>query len=182
MCDVLIPALIGVAALGLLGGGGGAVAGSGCDNCPTGPVCAVEQVGNKTITYPQLAGEGTNVVQVSAQHHQGYGAPQGHFQQAPQAQYQPAPQSYYYAPGPEAHMGHAGHYGAPAYQDPYQTNVGGSINYDGQSALGAGAYGNEYGAGVGANVGGLDAGVGVGGGGIGANVGDVGVGLGAQSY
>lgn len=153
MCDVLIPAIIGVAALGLLGGGN--AVGSGCDNCPTGPVCAVTQVGNKTITVPQLAGEGTNVVQVSAQHDFSY-----------QAQ-QPGPAPYHAGPAPyqpAPHIGQGGHFnGAPAYYDPYQSNLGASINYDGQSALGAGTYSSpDGGAGFGANVGGLGANIGVG--------------------
>ncbi len=183
MCDVLIPALIGVAALGLLGNGG-----TGCDNCPTGPVCAVTQVGNETITIPQLAGEGTNVIQVSAQDY-AYQAPQpGPFhqagpafhqagpayQQAGPAPYQPAPAPYQGAPnaygpyGPAQQGPAVGHYDAmsPApYQAPaYQDNVGASINYDGQSAVGVGTYSNPNGAG------------------IGANIGDASIGLGAQSY
>jgi hypothetical protein len=157
MCDVIIPALIGVGALALLGGGGGAVAG-GCDNCPTGPACAVTQYGNYTVTIPQLAGEGTNVMQVPAQDQFAYAPPMQHAPYAGQAA------------GPAPHMAHAG-YAAPAPAPAY----GGIGHYDadpaaaygasavaGNEGIGAGAYANPNGVGLGANVGGFDAGVDVG--------------------
>ena len=150
MCDVLIPALIGVAALGLLGGGG--AIGGGCDNCPTGPACAVTQYGNYTVTIPQLAGEGTNVQQVAVQDQYAYAAP---MQPAPYAGQHTGPAPYV-APAP-APYGAIGHYdAAPA------AAYGASANVGGQSAVGAGGYMDPSGVGVGANVGAFDANIGVG--------------------
>ncbi len=150
MCDVIIPALIGVGALALLGGGGA----GGCDNCPTGPACAVTQYGNYTVTIPQLAGEGTNVQQVAVQDQFAYAPP---MQPAPYAG-QPVGPAPYAAPQPgPAPYGAIGHYDAgPA------AAYGASANVGGQSAIGAGGYADPNGVGVGANVGAFDVNAGVG--------------------
>lgn len=169
MCDVIIPALLGVAALGLLGGG----MGGSCSNA--------------TVTIPQEVGDVTHGVPVSADY--GYEAQQ--YAYAPPQEYyaQQAPVAYNPAPGYAATQGYAGPAPAPAYGPepagygyPVDSTVGGSINYDGQSAVGAGVGVDDGGVGLGANVGPLDAGVGVGSGGIGANVGGLGVGVGSRSY
>lgn len=155
MCGILVPALIGVGALALLGGGGGAI--GGCDTCATGPVPAVSQSGNYTITIPQLAGEGTNVTAASAGPSYAYAPPM----QGPAY----APQGAAYGQVPAGPSGYD--YGAPPPQPPYSAytgdaGVGASVDYNGQSALGAGGYADPNGIGVGANVGGMDASVGLG--------------------
>ncbi len=143
MCAILIPAIIGVAALGLLGGGGGS-----CDTC---------------MVIPQQAGQGTNVVAVSSQDQYAYAQPQQSYGYgAPQQAYAPqyaAPQQAY------APQYGAPQYGAPApqYAEAYGDNgVGASIGANGQSALGVGTYSNPSGAGFGANIGGIDASIGTG--------------------
>lgn len=149
MCDVLIPALIGVGALALLGGGN---AGVGCDNCPTGPACAVTQYGNYTVTIPQLAGEGTNVQQVAVQDQFAYAPPPAPYGGQPVG---PAPYATTeVAPAP-APYGGIGHY------DPNAAAAYGASAMD-QSAIGAGSYVDPSGVGVGANVGAFDANVGIG--------------------
>jgi len=129
MCAILIPALVGVGALALLGGG----IGGGCNSCNTPPAQACTQTcSGETITIPQLAGQGTNVM--AAQPQYSYAPPQ----MGP-ASYGPAPAPYYGDPG-----------------------MGASVDMGGQSMVGAGGYANPGGVGLGANVGGMDASIGLG--------------------
>lgn len=146
MCDVLIPALIGVGALALLGGG---TAGAGCDNCPTGPVCAVTQYGNYTVTIPQLAGEGTNVQQVPVQDQFAYAPPPVPYGGQPVG---PAP----YAGAAVAPAPAPAPYGGVGHYDPNAAAAYGASAMD-QSAVGASGYVDPNGAGVSANVGAFDA-------------------------
>jgi len=143
MCDVLIPALIGVAALGLLGGG---IGGDSCNPC--GPTA-----GGYSITIPQEVGDVTHGVPVAVGSQQQYAY-------APHPMY--AGQSAYGAPAyPSPAFGSAG-YGAPApvgYAAQPGVGVGANI---GDGAVGAGGYMNGSGVGVDANVGGFDASVGIG--------------------
>lgn len=156
MCDILIPALLGVAALGLLSGG----VGGG---------------GSSTYTViPQEVGDVTNGIPVASTS-QPYDYNAGQFAYAaPQAQYaapayapqhshgyQAAPQHGYHAAPQQGH--YSGQSVAPAYGS-YNDGAGfgAGVNYDGQQAVGAGAYAGDGGVGIGANVGGMDAGVGIG--------------------
>ena len=132
MCAILVPALIGVAALGLLGGGVGGNCGSDC------------------ITIPQQAGEGTNVVYTQQQQY-AYAQPQQSYGYAGQQAY--APQQSY---GPQYGVP------APQYGAPYNSGIGAGVDVNGQSAVGAGAYADPNGVGLGANVGGVDASIGLG--------------------
>lgn len=142
MCAILIPALVGVGALALLGGG----IGGGGNSCNTAPQQACAQSANG-ITIPQLAGQGTNVM--SAQQQYSYNPqPMG-----PQS-YGPPPAQYnQYSMAPAQ-------YPAPYQGDPGM--VGASVNMGGQSMVGAGGYANPGGVGIGANVGGIDASMGLG--------------------
>ncbi len=126
MCAILIPAIIGVAALGLLGGGGS------CDTC---------------VVIPQQNGEGTNVVAVSSQNQYAYAQPQQSFGYgAPQQAYAPqyagpqygAPQ--YGAPyggGVGASIGANGQsaVGIGSYSNPGGSGIGANI---GDASIGMG--------------------------------------------
>jgi hypothetical protein len=156
MCDILIPAIIGIAALGALSGGIGG--------------------GSSTVTIPQQVGDVTNGVPVysAAQPYGGqpaFGAAQpsyGYAAPAPAPYGAPAPAGYAAGPGysspyaaqagPAAPYGYAGQSAVHSHGP----DVGASVNVGGQSALGAGAYAGDGGVGLGANVGGLDAGIGIG--------------------
>jgi len=141
MCDVIIPALIGVAALGLLGGGIGGIGGDNCNSC--GPAA-----GGYSITIPQEVGDVTHGIPVAVGSQQEYAY-------APQPMY--AGQSAYMNPAP-APVG----YEAPApvgYAAETGVDVGANV---GNGAVGVGGSVDSNGMGVGANVGGLDASVGIG--------------------
>lgn len=156
MCGALIPAILGVAALGLLGGG---VGGNSC--------------GTASVTIPQESGEFTHGITAGP----GYGYQQQQFAYAaPQQAYaqpayatQPAP-VFNSAPGYAATQGYYGPPSQPAYGAaepagygyPVDSTVGGSLGYNGQSVVGAGVDVDPGGVGVGANVGGINAGIGVG--------------------
>lgn len=158
MCDVIIPALLGVAALGLLGGG----IGGDCGN----PCAAPAQCGGYCITIPQQVGDVTNGMPVGASPQYAYSQPQqmpayGQRQQMPAyggANYPMAPQYPAPAYGGES-MGHYGQAPAPYYGG---AGMDAGVDIGGQSGVGAGGYANPGGVGFGANVGGLDASVGMG--------------------
>jgi len=121
MCDLLIPAIIGVAALGLLGGGIGGNQ-------------------NATVTIPQEVGQVTHGAPA-------YAAPQQYAYAAPQAgpayypQPQPAPAYYNPAPGYAAQQGGFGaNIGGP-------NGVGAGVSA-GDAGVGVGANVGGLGAGV----------------------------------
>lgn len=165
MCDVIIPAILGLGALALLSGGTGS-----CNPCAE-PVSPHMQSGNYTITIPQLNGEATHAMMVPSQEFAYYPAQQTGYAPGPLAvhntSYQAAPQAYvapdYATPGySPAGYGYAPTGDAPPPSGHYDAGFGANIGVDGQSAVGAGGYVNPGGVGLDANVGGVDASVGLG--------------------
>lgn len=155
MCDVIIPAILGVAALGLLGGGIGGSQGT-------------------YVTIPQEVGDTTNAIPC-------YSYSQPHYAQADQFAYA-APQQAYaqpaYAPQP-AYPAQPGYAASEGYyapqQQPYYDGSPAGYGYPVDSTVGAGVGVDNSGVGIGANVGDFGVGAGVGDGGVGVGVGDTGI-------
>jgi len=139
MCDVLIPALIGLGALGLLGGGiGGNACGNSCDS-------------GYSITIPQEVGQVTNGIPTPMAPACSPMMPS--YPQAAPAPYAGQPGGYYGAPAPA--------YPGPGYAATSgPAGVGADVQVGNQSLVGVNAGADNYGTGVGANVGPVGVGVG----------------------
>lgn len=132
MCDVLIPALIGLGALGLLGGG---IGGNSCGS-------------NYQITIPQEVGQVTNGIPTPMAPACSPMMPS--YPQAAPAPYAGQVGGYYGAPAPA--------YPGPGYAA-YGSGAGANVQVGDQSLVGVSAGANSYGSGVGANVGPVDVGI-----------------------